>query len=109
MTAPLNSNSPHVPPIEDAKQGIQTFAMFHYQSLLDAGFDVASAKAQTANLLEQQYHFFCEQGSINPKNLGSVESKVAKVAENVKELAKKYPELRKVYTDIISIQSQLKR
>lgn len=109
MSAPLNSNSPLVPPIEDAKQGIQTFAMFYYQSLLDAGFNSQSAKSQVSTLLEQQYYRFCEQGNISAKSLGTVDTKLAKVIKAIEEHAKSDPSLRSVYNDLLSIQTQMKR
>lgn len=109
MPAPLSDNNPSVPPIEDAKQGIQTFSMFYYQSLLDAGFDVSSAKHHVALLLEQQYNRFCEQGSITPKNLGTVHTKLGKVIKTLSEQAKDNPSLRSVYNDLLSIQTQMKR
>lgn len=107
MTAPLNDNNPNVPPIEDAKQGIQTFAMFYYQSLLDAGYSVTSAKNQVADLLENQYYRFCEQGKLTPKALGTIESKLAKVIKTLAEEAKQNPSLRSVYNDLFSIQTQI--
>jgi hypothetical protein len=109
MSAPLNDNNPHVAPIEDAKQGIQTFAMFYYQTLLDAGFDKASAKDQTASLLEQQYYFFCEQGKVEAKSIGTVKAKLTRAIETVKQEAKANPTLRIVYNDLLSIQSQVNK
>ena len=109
MVAPLNSNHPLVPAMEEARQGIQTFAMFYYQSLLDAGFQSNDAKRYVADLLEQQYYFFCESGQMTPKTLGTVEKKLERVLEQVKQLAMANPALRSVYNELLSIQAQLNK
>ena len=109
MSVPLSDNHPNLPMIEDAKQGIQTLSMYLFTSLMEAGFDVDYSKGQVASLLEQQYYHFCQQGSIQSKSLGSVETRLAKVLETLAKEAQHNVALRTVYSELLTIQTQLKR
>lgn len=109
MSAPLSDNNPSTPLLEEARMGIETLSMYHYQSMLDAGFDERYSKQLTATLLETQHDKFLVDAGLPPKSIGNVSSKISKVLKTVETMAKSNPELRSVYNELFSIEKQLGR
>lgn len=95
--------------IEDTKHGIQAFAMFHYQSLLDHGLTVDQAKAETADLLEQQYNQFTERGNMDKKTLGNLTRRIDKIAAQAKAVATEHVSARPLYNDLQALQAYVRR
>lgn len=107
MSAPLNNDNPAIPLIEEARIGIETLAMYHYQSMLDAGFDENYAKQNTALLLENQHTKFLSDAGLNSKSIGTVSSRITKLLKSVESLAKSNTEARLIYNELLSIEKQL--
>lgn len=94
---------------QDTAIAIQTFAMFHYQALLEEGYSQDVAKADTAQLLEDEYNRFAERGNLNAKTLGTVERRLEKLIEQTKAVAAATPAARPLYDDLLSLQAQVRR
>jgi hypothetical protein len=107
MMIPLNEEK--MMPAKEIEEGILSMTMYYYKTMRDLGFSVHDAKEHAAKAIETAYYKYCENGSITPKSLGSVEKKLERVTETVKEEAKSNPALRSAYQNLLSIQKQVKR
>lgn len=96
-------------PAQDTRQAIQTFSMYHYQSLLNEGYSVTEAKEETAELLEKQYYFFTEQAGIRKKNLGTMDKKIERMIAKVAKSPNPSTELRDLYNDLLELQAHMRR
>lgn len=96
-------------PLEDAKDAVITFAMYHFEAMRQEGKTIDDAKAITADMLREVYEYYCEMGNITGKGLPmSVTQRIDKLVGSTKELAKNDKQFYGVHSELVQIQAQLK-
>jgi hypothetical protein len=108
-TEPLDQQEVNLEPMEDAKSAMTAMAMYYYKSMVDGGYPRAEAKQAVADFIEEIHLHYCDIGDIEPKSLGTIETRLQRAISNTVELARIHLPARQIYDDLLSIQMQLKK